>query len=50
MGQKKKLAVLTGDYINKGYFAENVGPFRWAAKKSGLNNKVAVMAGFHCTA
>ena len=49
MGQKK-LAVFTGDYINKGYFAENVWPFRWPAKKSGLNNEVAVLAGFHCTA
>ena len=43
MGQNK-LAVLTGDHVNEGFFLqENVWPFCWADKKSGLNNEVTVL-------
>ena len=46
MGQNK-LAVLTGDHINEGFFLqENVWPFCWAEKKSGRITEVAVRRGF----
>ena len=43
---QKNLAVLTGDYINEGFVAENVWPFCWAANKSDRNNEVTVRQGF----
>ena len=49
----KSLAVLTGDYINEGFFQENAWLFCRASKKSGCNNEVTVLPrwrkeGFHC--
>ena len=43
----KKLALLTGDRINDGFFLQgNVWRFCQAAKNSGRNNEVAVRRGF----
>ena len=39
----KSLAVLTGDYINEGFFQENAWLFCRASKKSGCNNEVTVL-------